>query len=106
MNQQKGLRILYVSDLAIVTTFGAMAYYTYAKGRIREAALCVVGLVALTAVVQILGYVFYGHGYVKYRVGPNRSRDLVVGLLALAMAGASIYVIFLGRPVVGIAGCL
>jgi hypothetical protein len=105
MNQRKGLRILYVADLAIMMPFVAIGYYSYANGRIRESILCVTLWVVITIFLHSIGYRLYGSEYYEYRRSPNRSRNLVFGLLGLAMAAASVWVIFLGRPVVGVVGC-
>jgi hypothetical protein len=105
MNQSKGLRILYVVDLATMMPFSAIGYYTYANGRIRQTILWATLWVVITIVLHSIGYRLYGFEYYKYRRGPNRSRNFVFGLLGLAMAGASVWVIFLGQPVIGVAGC-
>ena len=105
MNQLKGLRNLYIADLAVVMPFSAIGYYTYANGRIRATILCVTLWVVITAFLHYVGHRLYGFEYYKYRRSPNGPGDLIFGLLALAMAGASVGVIFLGRPVVGVVGC-
>jgi TctA family transporter len=105
MNQPKGLRILYIADLAILMSSAAITYHTYATGRIRETILCVTLWVVITIVFHFNAYRHYGLEYQKYLRNPSGTRDLILGFLALAMAGASVWVMFLGQPVIGVAGC-
>lgn len=91
MNQLKGLRTLYIADLVIMVPFIAIGYYTYANGRFRETILCVTLWFVITIFLHSIGYRLYGVEYYKYRRNPNRSRDLVFGLLGLAMAAASVW---------------